>query len=292
MERDEIIGLLPQLGESKEAAGVVDNIIGVLEGEMWSGLDFPHKPHHNLRVLRDAQCISALLNLESWEEDLLDKGAVVHDLGRNFVEMGLIGEEEHQNGSFVLARVISSVRWSFPEDIATHFAEGVALHTEDVLPQNVARWIRVLRDSDRTSRLGVGGIIELAWYLGYRDAYIDYTSAEEIIDDQLLFDLGIPVTPEELVRYDEKPRQYLDENILPFLVKENKLEDLVKRVNVLLGRIYGVPEVRRGKTKEWKVEPVSQEAQFTAAPRIVSMNRFFNSVGLSIVTSPDTQRIN
>ncbi|KKQ85956.1 MAG: hypothetical protein UT08_C0003G0119 [Candidatus Woesebacteria bacterium GW2011_GWB1_38_8] len=265
-----IADIFPPLRDKPDT---VSKVVEVLEGNMWTGLDFPHQLHHNLRVYRDSQCISALRKVDPWERDFLEKGALVHDLGRNFVEMGLIEENEHQNASFVLAKTIAMVEWGFTDWVASYFAEGVALHTEDVLPRGTHRWIRILRDSDRTSRLGMGGAFELAWYLGYRDDYIDRSPAEQLINDGLIFDLDISTSFEQVGLYDQKPRQYFDKKVLPWLKENQKMDDLIEGIAIFISRVKGVPNIKNKKPR-WIVEPVSKTAQFLSEPRILSTNRF------------------
>lgn len=263
----------------------VEAVVGILEGEIWDGLDFPHQLHHNFRVYNDARCIAALCHSEAWEINLLEKGALIHDLGRNFVEMSLIKEKEHENGSFVLSKAVAILEWGFETDLANYFAEGIALHTKDVLPKKTDNWIRILRDSDRTSRLGVGGIIELAWYLGYRDEYIKRADFKQIIEDSLLFDSSVPTTQNQINMYDDKPRTYFDKKILPWIVENNKLQQLVDRVNIFVDRIYGIPNSKT-LSRRWKIEPVSKEAQFLAMPRVISMNRFLKSNNFNEIVIP------
>jgi hypothetical protein len=271
---DRITEIFPNL---KIHPDIVKSIAGVLQGELLSGLDFPHQPHHSLRVYRDAQCIAGS-KVKEWEKEFLLMGSVVHDLGRNFVEMGVIDENQHQDASFVLTKTIAMIQWGYSNEVASYFAEGIALHTEDVLPAKTHRWIRILRDADRTARTGMGAVLEIAWWLGYRDDYIEKTPLNKMVDDELLFDLSIPTEMEEYEQYDRKPRQYVNNNVLPWLRQHQKLDELVSGMNVFIDRIYGVPN-EAGKKRRWKVEPVSEKAQFLVKPRIESMKSFLIKIG-------------
>ena len=203
------------------------------------------------------------------------------------MEMGLIGEDQHPDGSFVLTKAVAMLALDYPEVLADSLAEGVRLHVRDVLPRDVANWIRVLRDADRTSRIGIGGAIEIAFYLGcIPEELTTSRTAEELFADQNLCDWSVPINADEISRYDEKPEEYFNQNILPLIKESGQMPALVGGIETLMERIYGVRNLQHGR-KKWQIEPVSPEAQFLVGPRVLSMNRVLRTNGYSPKFLPD-----
>jgi hypothetical protein len=211
-------------------------------------------PAHRRAHILDAKYIFNYLavksNLSQGQVDLGLRTIELHDTGRRFVELGLITAEQHCEGSIFYASFI---------DPDPRILSAIRHHTDDVLPEKIDFWIRLVRDADRISVLGYTGANRLARFWGFKDPQLDAFGDEEYIKRKLFCDLSSPSEPGRYgfsSFYEKNAYSYFQGRVTPYLSENNLYKNFCHNMQTFLERFYGVRD--RGVSI---VEPVCEVAK-------------------------------
>jgi len=225
--------------------------------------DFPHQKFHildNLLHLRDYdfECRRTQITMDNtyWEDrskyplqvdwwdmdlvtyDRIERAIRLHDIGRYFVEKGILEPEEHHLGSLFVAMHIDNdpIVW-----------EAVFRHVEDVLPDNSSTVARYVRDLDRIVGAGYVGLIRGSKYYG-----LEHPMLEEKDEDKVVLDGVMMAIQDRFGRLDEsKAKEFFWNNVFPFYESKGDegmllLGTLSKiMLDRIVGRDYGNLERKR-----------------------------------------------
>ena len=217
--------------------------------------DQAHKLAHVLDVLAIFNCLAEADNLDPVERDLGQRTIRLHDTGRKLVEKGWLEPNEHHFGSMMIASIV---------DPDPRVLEGIRHHIDDILPESIELWIRLVRDADRISALGFSGANRSAWFFGFRDIRLYAQEQEGAIRSGKLCDLRH--APEAykclgfsyplLEDYDLKAARYFAKKVAPYIHLSGQDRAFYDYLGVFEQRHHGLRDGGR-----LVVEPVAEKAR-------------------------------
>jgi hypothetical protein len=222
--------------------------------ELWLGdsTDFPHNFIHARRAVNNGLVAGAVMGLSEKEILTISAGLWVHDLGRMMVARGLIDDEDHDLGSWVMAMELLFQNKKIDVEAA---ARAALLHSHDVLPEEATIIDRVVRDADRIELLPWSAVVRYAYFPPFNFKHPIFDSKPTPTDwldaDTFLARGGLPWKP----GYERGLKRFCLQEVFPFLVKHNLLRPMLERCDDGLKHIDGVKHA----DGSWQIEPVTPE---------------------------------
>jgi hypothetical protein len=202
--------------------------------------DFPHGEFHRKQVAVYANQVARQLGLPESEIKTCLYAGMFHDLGRNrqFVEKFKGGEDKHSVASLIGAYLIRHESVDSEISSFTALSDAIAHHSDDVLPKDAPLTTRIVRDCDRVAGMGWSGIIRDAYYLGFRHPRFTRKTQAEVAEDISICDMGNTWDD----NYEIKVREFVLENVLPFIMEKGKMHEMLHRCSLWIWRYTGVED--------------------------------------------------
>lgn len=216
--------------------------------------DFPHSEFHRKQVSIYSSWMALELGLGKPEAKTCIYAGTYHDSGlllarRKGLELG-----KHQMASLVVAYLTTDDLFDFGVSSLRDLSEAIALHSEDVLPEDAALTTRIVRDCDRVAGMGWTGIVRSAYYLGFRHPSFTKKPQEAVAEDFSLVDMNSPWVD----GYETNVRKFVLENVLPFIKDKGKSHEILYHCLVWSGRFEGMWSKQK---HSWAVEPILDKIQ-------------------------------